>query len=616
MRTRLLALLRLAAFTVVAALALLEVTLRVIGYSYSPLALLPPDNRNDHRPFHGASLDPRVSAKEPVTVFDPELLWVPNPRVGPVLASDGTRGGPLADARAQSDVLVVAVGDSNTMGPLDLPDHWPGYLQDLIALNAPPRRWRVVNAGVYGYSSFQGLRRTRQVLVDRPDFVYLSFGANDAHPVQRPDDAYAQRARSLARWQWLRLAPPLMHALWAVRDRLSPPGPSRHRVPLPDYRRNLEEMVRLCLAQGATPILLTRPYKGEATDAANWMTYAPLYNQATREVAAREGVELIDVFEAFRGEPQAFVDESHFRRRGHQALARLLLHRLEARGSLATGFVYRTSVDLGDALDTFPELDDGWHYPESWPDAPKGRWTKRAATLHLERRGDERGLAIDLELFNRTGHTLGRIEANGRPLLRVDQANGRLQRVLDISSIPDPRISVRISVDEAAGSGQRDPRELGVFVHSCGLRPSTLASSIRPGEVDDGRPELMEGFWSAEKWVDGRSGRWTRAQALLRLSRRPDETRLVVDLSLENPGGTTDGWLEVNGRRLKAFHAQNGRRTEVLDVGDAPGDELRLRIGVDRPFVPQRLGVPSRDRRVLGVFVHEARLERKDAPAR
>src|SRR5262245_29401872 len=119
---RLLSHLRLAAFTVVAALALLELVLRIIGYAYSPLALLPPDNWADHRQFHAAFREPRVTA-EPVTVFDPDLLWAPNPRFGHGLATDGTRGGPLAEARAQAGKLIVAVGDSNTLGPLDLPNH-------------------------------------------------------------------------------------------------------------------------------------------------------------------------------------------------------------------------------------------------------------------------------------------------------------------------------------------------------------------------------------------------------------------------------------------------------------------------------------------------------------
>ena len=551
MRSRVLSHLRLALFSVVMGVALLELVLRVVGYSYSPLALIPVDNRNDFRPVHMATHDPRVSG-EPLTVFDPELLWVPNPRIGEVISADGTRGGPLAEARAQAQKLVVAVGDSNTLGPLDGPDHWPGYLQDLIALNAPAGRWRVVNAGVYGYSSFQGLRRARQVLKHRPDVVYFSFGANDAHPVHRTDAAYAQRVARLAGWQWLRVAPPLLNAWWRLRDDPSA-APLTHRVPLPDYVRNLEEFVRLAREAGARPILLTRPYRGQSKDPDHWMSYAPLYNQATRDVAARAAVDVVDVYEAFRSSPELFTDESHFTRRGYQRMAQLLLADLHAKGLVETGYVYRTSVYPGSSAAPLPELGEGWYAAEDWPNGPRGRWTGREATAFLERRANEAGLAIDLDVFRGTNRTRGRIEAGGRTLLQIDHANGRIVRTLDVGGVADRRIEVHLAVDETARGAGKDTRALGLFVHSLALRPTALDPRVQPAELEDDRGELASGFWLPETWADGRRGRWTKKEAVLRLGRVDGEDRLVLDFSLESPRGGTSGWLEVNGRRLKSF---------------------------------------------------------------
>ena len=614
MRTRVFAHLRLALYSVVVGVALLEVVLRVVGYTYSPLALIPADNRNDFRPVHMATRDARVSS-EPLTVFDPELLWVPNPRIGDVLASDGTRGGPLATARAGAEMLAVAVGDSNTLGPPDRPDHWPGYLQDLLAMNAPEGRWRVVNAGVYGYSSFQGLRRARGVLAHRPDLVYFSFGSNDAHPVHRTDADYAGRVARLAGWQWLRVAPPLMHVWWQLRDGPSS-APITHRVPLPEYRRNLEEFVRLCREAGARPVLLTRPYRGQSKAPDHWMSYAPLYNQATRDVAAASGVDVVDAYEAFRATPQLFSDESHFTRRGYQRMAQQLLAHLYARKLVDTAFLYRTAVYPGSSAASLPELGDGWYADEDWPGGTRGRWTAREATAFVERRGREAGLEVDLDFFRSTNRTTGRIEAAGRTLLEIDHPNGRLQRTLDVGSIPDGRIEVRFAVDETARGADKDSRQLGMFVHSLGLRPTPFAPLVRPGDLEEGDPALSAGFWLPETWVDGRRGRWTKREGVLRLGRAGGENRLVLDFTLESPRGETAGWLEVNGRRLASFRGPNERRVETLDIGGVADDAIVLRIRVETPFVPRALDARSRDARTLGVFVHEARLERAGEPAR
>jgi lysophospholipase L1-like esterase len=613
MRTRVLSHLRLALYSVVVGVALVEVVLRLVGYTYSPLALIPADNRNDFRPEHMAGHGPRA-ADEPLTVFDPELLWAPNPRFGNVFARDGTRGGPLADARTEARKLIVAVGDSNTLGPRDAPDHWPGYLQDLLAMNAPQDGWRVVNAGVYGYSSFQGLRRARDALRHRPDLVYWSFGANDAHPVRQTDEDYSRRVARLAGWRWLRIAPPLLHAWWHLRDDTA--GPVTHRVPLADYRRNLEEFVRLCREAGARPVLLTRPYRGRSDAPDHWMSYAPAYNEATRDVAAAQGVDLVDAYEAFRAAPHLFADESHFTRRGYQRMSQELLGHLHARELVATAFLYHAAVYPGASASALPELGDGWYAAEDWPDGPRGRWTAQEAQAVLERRGHEAGLEVDLELFRTTNRTTGRIEAGGRTLLRIDHPNGRLLRTLDVSSIADARIEVRLIVDETVRGSHRDPRQLGLFVHSLVLRPTALAPFVRAGDLGDDRPELATGFWWAETWADGRRGRWTKQDAVLRLGRIGGENRLVVEFSLESPLGETAGWFEVNGRRLASFRGPNERRVETIDIGGVTGDEIALRVRVDTPFVPRALDAHTRDARTLGVFVHEARLERAGPEAR
>src|SRR5207244_3108084 len=83
-------------------------------------------------------------------------------------------------------VRVFAIGDSNTLGWGETNGpNWPLYLGEI--LNREHRNLTLINAGVWGYSSFQGLRWFEGTLRFNPDVVLISFGANDAHRVTVSD---------------------------------------------------------------------------------------------------------------------------------------------------------------------------------------------------------------------------------------------------------------------------------------------------------------------------------------------------------------------------------------------------------------------------------------------
>jgi acyl-CoA thioesterase I len=73
---------------------------------------------------------------------------------------------------------VVAFGNSLTAGagvPAD--ENYPAKLQAKI--DAAGYRYRVINAGINGETSAQGLSRTSSIAVMRPSVVIVEFGAND-----------------------------------------------------------------------------------------------------------------------------------------------------------------------------------------------------------------------------------------------------------------------------------------------------------------------------------------------------------------------------------------------------------------------------------------------------
>jgi lysophospholipase L1-like esterase len=447
----------------------LEAGLRLSGYRFSPVLLLPAEGKGDFRAFHLQA--------DPLVLFDPDLFWRPNPAVWADMDADGVRGRP---ARVAEEILILAVGDSNTIGAPGPGEHWTADLQGLLDRNAAPRPLRVLNAGCVGWSSLQGLRRYHQLLGVRPTAVLFSFGANEAHRVVHTDLEYAQRMEWLRHVSGLRLAAPVAHRLWSVIDRGRGPA-SRSRVSLEEHRRHLEEFVDTARSRSITPVLLSRPYVGASSDPDYWVSWAGGYRAIASEVASANGAEYVDVYREFQGMPELFDGESHFNRAGRQRMAALLLHRLKGLGLVTTDYVYDRELEPGRVDDGRPELGSGWWAAEPWAEGRRGRWTDREAVVFLERRESEDRLEVDLELFSPRGRTRGRIEANGRLLASIAAGNGPWRRSLDVSGVPGRQLAVRFVVEDPfvpreEHEGSADGRTLGVFVHA--IRLLTLH---RPG---------------------------------------------------------------------------------------------------------------------------------------
>ncbi len=98
-------------------------------------------------------------------------------------------------------LMIVAFGDSITQAKEVAPEkRWPELLHAALQAQTPEREARVLNAGVGGNTSREGLARIeRDVLSHRPDWVLVEFGGNDAtHEPARhvpPDEFAANLAR-------------------------------------------------------------------------------------------------------------------------------------------------------------------------------------------------------------------------------------------------------------------------------------------------------------------------------------------------------------------------------------------------------------------------------------
>ena len=87
---------------------------------------------------------------------------------------------------SKQEILICAFGDSVTqgvtsMGQLDLENVYHNKLKQLLEQHYPKNIFTIINAGIGGNTSFDGLNRLQQdVLQYNPDLILIEFGLNDS----------------------------------------------------------------------------------------------------------------------------------------------------------------------------------------------------------------------------------------------------------------------------------------------------------------------------------------------------------------------------------------------------------------------------------------------------
>jgi lysophospholipase L1-like esterase len=311
--------LALTLFALAFAVALGEAGLRVAGFSFEPTL--------ETVEFGW----PNIEVRRVRYVSDPDLFWV-SQDYAERLAS-------LAGAPPD----LVFLGDSCTDW-----GRWPRLLVARIEREHPRADLRTAVLATAGWSTHQGLAQLRRdVLPLRPRAVTFWFGWNDHWRGMGVDDAsVAEIGRSRPAWlralRWDQLWRKSRLA-WRARGKAS-----GERVPPPDFRRNLEQMVRLAQGAGSVPVLVTAPSNHETGAeperlSPRWIEdlsrLVPLHQQyvgIVRDVAVREGALLCDLAQRFDALPPAQKDASfaqdgiHLRLAGDRRAAAWLRECLDA----------------------------------------------------------------------------------------------------------------------------------------------------------------------------------------------------------------------------------------------------------------------------------------------
>jgi lysophospholipase L1-like esterase len=313
----------LAGTSLAAGLLLGELALRAAGFSFH----LRPERVQFGWPVSLASLGSEYRT-------DPELLWV---RAG--------YADLLAQAREERPAIAF-LGDSCT----EYGGYAPLVLEELSSRH-PGARWTGVNLATAGWSTYQGLRQLRRdVLPLRPRLITIYYGWND-HWVGfglEDQSIAALLGRTGSLWEGLRLVQ-LAERSYITWNR----SPDNRRVPLPEFRRNLDEMVRLAKSRGITPVLITAPsshVRGREPGylRGRWLQrledLVPLhqsYAEAVRAAAREDGVGLCDLARDFEALPTGqrrasfLKDGIHFTRRGARRAAGFLAECLDQYGTIS-----------------------------------------------------------------------------------------------------------------------------------------------------------------------------------------------------------------------------------------------------------------------------------------
>lgn len=223
---------------------------------------------------------------------DPELFWQLRPNLNVAPTASILWKGQLTNSQrlrnleplpppSPDRIRIVCVGDSTTFGlGSTLADSWPALLEQQLNQGSAGGVFEVINAGVPGYTSHQGLRRlARHIATWQPDLVIATFGTNDCwhwnNQTDRDQGEQLASASRLHRWTSGLRSVELLSRWMQSRGRedqgtewagetvrnffVEPRATWIPRVPLPEFHDNLQSLNELCRRNGCQLMLVEWP---------------------------------------------------------------------------------------------------------------------------------------------------------------------------------------------------------------------------------------------------------------------------------------------------------------------------------------------------------------------
>ncbi len=257
------------------------------------------------------------------------------------------RGPDFSEKKGPGVFRIVCLGNSCTFGwRIEEEQVFPRQLERMLANSLPGTTYEVINAGVTGYSSLQGLRfLKKEVLNWHPDLLVVSYGWNDhwagAQDIADKDqrlppqwvlDIQNLLGRTLT-YRWLK------YIVFSVKK--PPPADfSRtrpvYRVGLDDFRENLARIVKESANRGIEVIFLTAPITSHPSpEHAGLYAYHAQYNEIIRSFTGTSGGFVVDAAARFLNNTGLFDrpedDLKHYNANGHKLIAGMIADLIASR---------------------------------------------------------------------------------------------------------------------------------------------------------------------------------------------------------------------------------------------------------------------------------------------
>lgn len=294
------------------------------------------------QPLAGSIFFGNPGQHDPIHQADPELFYSLRPNLKttwqgrPVTTNHLGLRGPEIGPKQANEFRILCLGESSTFGAMVSDEEtYAARLEELLNRDRSDRNYRVINAGVSGYTSFQSLKYLeRRGLELKPDLVLFYHEINDQLPAEFSDqELYESQThawhRALADHLAIYRVMSNAVARWKIAKNRrgtssTPESGSGQRVRVSDEQRrdNLQQLQTLCREHGVGLVIMHPAYAD-----------SELHTCVLTEFCRAAGVPLYECHQALhpahRRKHDLFVDECHPNVEGHQALAEGLFEFLE-----------------------------------------------------------------------------------------------------------------------------------------------------------------------------------------------------------------------------------------------------------------------------------------------
>ncbi|OGC88021.1 MAG: hypothetical protein A2142_04455 [candidate division Zixibacteria bacterium RBG_16_48_11] len=244
---------------------------------------------------------------------------------------------------------IICLGNSNTFGWKQAEkDAYPQQLQELFQRNPPSSKVEIINAGMTGYSSYQGkLFLRNNILKLQPNLVLVNYGWNDLLPAKFGIEDKNQKMPP----QWIldiqnffsRTALyRVVKSFWVSRfSKKKDKEAGVPRVTLEDFQRNLIEIGGICGQNNTSAVFLTNPIaflgpgKTSRVHPVN-----QVYNDIIRGLARDHKYLVLDIAARFFNREDLYdngrIDYIHYNSAGHKLIAQAVYEYLLTNGLATT----------------------------------------------------------------------------------------------------------------------------------------------------------------------------------------------------------------------------------------------------------------------------------------